>query len=44
MTKGPENRVVGPYLRVVLHGTSAVCPKPLHQTYTGPTWVITKIA
>ena len=25
------------YLRVVFHGTSAVCPKPLHQTYTGPT-------
>jgi hypothetical protein len=25
------------YLRVVLHGTSAVCPQPLHQTYTGPT-------
>jgi hypothetical protein len=25
------------YLRVVFHGTSAVCPKPLHRTYTGPT-------
>jgi hypothetical protein len=25
------------YLRVVFHGTSAVCPQPLHQTYTGPT-------
>jgi len=25
------------YLRVVFHGTSAVCPRPLHQTYTGPT-------
>ena len=25
------------YLRVVFRGTSAVCPKPLHQTYTGPT-------
>jgi hypothetical protein len=24
------------YLRVVFHGASAVCPKPLHQTYTGP--------
>src|SRR5271166_35914 len=24
-------------LRVVFHGTSAVCPQPLHQTYTGPT-------
>ena len=24
------------YLRVVFHGTSAVCPQPLHQTYTGP--------
>ena len=22
---------------MVFHGTSAVCPKPLHQTYTGPT-------
>ena len=25
------------YLRVVFHSSSAVCPKPLHQTYTGPT-------
>ena len=25
------------YLRVVFHGTSAVCPQPLHRTYTGPT-------
>jgi len=25
------------YLRVVFHGTSAVCPQPRHQTYTGPT-------
>ena len=25
------------YLRVVFHGTSAVCPQPLHQTYPGPT-------
>jgi hypothetical protein len=25
------------YLRVVFHGTSAVCPKPLYRTYTGPT-------
>ena len=24
------------YLRVVFHGTSAVCPRPLRQTYTGP--------
>jgi hypothetical protein len=24
------------YLRVVFHGTSAICPRPLHQTYTGP--------
>jgi len=24
------------YLRVVFHGASAVCPQPLHQTYTGP--------
>ena len=24
------------YLRVAFHGTSAVCPQPLHQTYTGP--------
>ena len=24
------------YLRVVFHGTSAICPQPVHQTYTGP--------
>jgi hypothetical protein len=24
------------FLRVVFHGTSAVCPQPLHRTYTGP--------
>ena len=24
------------YLRVVFHGTSAVCPQPPHQTYAGP--------
>ena len=24
------------YLRVVFHGSSAVCPQPLHRTYTGP--------
>ena len=24
------------YLRVVFHGTSAVCPQPPHRTYTGP--------
>ena len=24
------------YLRVVFHGTSAICPQPVHRTYTGP--------